>query len=467
MGNKRVFIGWNGIDNREIARKVSNRLSDANYYPIVGGAWRASLTVSEEIIHQMNGCDFAIILIEKEVRTNGKDEVVSMGFNPNVMMELGYMLHKVTDPNRIRRILINMDPSELPSDLQGAWSVAVKKEAYDPADEEARERVLSDVADRVIEDFLDYIKEVRSQTNKLDYFDRWDENVLEIYHYEGDVRIAEKLIYGMQAAIYSGDYERLYRKLLQIKDQLAKKDRYSDYAPVACAIAVLSVFVSTRRLTVLPDEQQFFDLCSALEKEYEKEIAEKDLQVWCKIFRLDKQELCYELFAESLEGVEEKIEYFTIALDLCHQILDMIEEHVQAGGDEYKRDEQYALLYQAFSSRNVAQIHKRLGELEPQRAKEHLEEEKKYCAITLEKRKALYDFYNGGVRGNSLSMDFITQEYLLALAEQYKFEESRLEKRRIAQTVRGIFQKWKERNDVRNMIFEKVAREAAEFLPQN
>ena len=261
MGNKRVFIGWNGADNQEIARKVSNRLSNANYYPIIGGEWRASLTVSEEIIHQMNGCDFAIILIEKEIRTNAKDEVISMGFNPNVMMELGYMLHKVTDPNRIRRILINMEPSELPSDLQGAWSVAVKKDAYHPADEAARERALSNVADAVMQDFTEYIKVVRSHTNKLDYFDHWDENMLEIYHYAGDTRISEKLIYGMQAAIYSGDYERLYQKLLQIKDQLSKKDRYNDYAPVACAIAVLSVFVATKRLTVLPTEQQFCELC--------------------------------------------------------------------------------------------------------------------------------------------------------------------------------------------------------------
>lgn len=465
MGNKRVFIGWNGTDNREIAHRLSNLLSTANYYPIIGGEWRASLTVSEEIIHQMNGCDFAIILIEKEIRRNEKGEIVSMGFNPNVMMEMGYMLHKVTDPNRIRRILINMDPSELPSDLQGAWSIAVKKPSFDPDDDKARDSALTHVANKAAEDFFDYIKVVRSQTNKLDYFDHWDENVLDIYRYTGDVRIAEKLIFGMQAAIYSGDFEKLYQKLLQLRDQLAQKDRFHDYPAVACAIAILSVFVATKRLTVLPTEQQFYDLCEALEQEYEDDVDDKDLQVWCKIFRLDKQELCYELFAESLDCNEEKIEYFYDALDLCRQILTLIEEHVQS--EAGSKDAKYALLYKAFASRNISQIYRRLGELEPEKAAEHLEQQKKYCAITLRNRKELYDYYNGSTRENTLSMDFISQEYLLALAEQHKFEENRLEKRKIAQTVRGIFHRWQDRNTVRNMIFEKVGREAAEFLTRN
>ena len=86
MRNSRVFIGWSGPDNQEIARKVSNRLSESGFSSIIGGEWKASLTVSEEIIDQMNVCDFAIVLIEKEIRRNKQDEIVSMGFNPNVMM---------------------------------------------------------------------------------------------------------------------------------------------------------------------------------------------------------------------------------------------------------------------------------------------------------------------------------------------------------------------------------------------
>jgi hypothetical protein len=110
MGNRRVFIGWSGEENREIACRISNELSSANYFPIIGGEWKASLTVSQEIIQQMKACDFAIILIEKETRKNEKGEIVSIGFNPNVMMEIGAVnacAAIVTDKKEIieRRIL--------------------------------------------------------------------------------------------------------------------------------------------------------------------------------------------------------------------------------------------------------------------------------------------------------------------------------------------------------------------------
>lgn len=457
MGNKRVFLGWSGDDNRDIVRKISNGLSQSGFFPIIGGEWKASFTVSEEIIQQMRGCDFAIVLIEKEVRRNDDGQVISMGFNPNVMMELGYLLHKVTDPNRIRRILVNLNPNELPSDLQGAWTVSVKKAPYDENDEEAREKVLGDVAGEVIKDFWEYIQGVTNNTDKLDYFDKWEENMLDIYKFSGDARISEKLIYGMQAAIYSGDFERLHTKLLNIKDKLSEKDRFKDYACVACAIAILDVFVVTRRLTVSPNDTQFNALCAALKHEYEKDIDDLDLKTWCKIFRNDKLELCYELYAMGLEDVDEKIEYYYDALDLCNNILDMINDHL--GKDSESKDGKYALLYKAFTHRNIFQIHKALAELEPENAEHHLEMQKEYCAITLANRKELYDHYKGSGRENFISMDFISQEYLLSLSEEHHFEENRTQRREIMQVAKAIFNEMKDQKQVRDMIFEKVKEE--------
>ena len=304
-----------------------------------------------------------------------------------------------------------MKPSDLPSDLQGAWSIDVKKKAYDPDDVVAREESLNAVVNAVTEDFFTYIRDVQTKTNKLDYFDNWDENVLDIYHYDGDIRISEKLIYGMQAAIYSGEYEKLYSKLGRIKDQLAKKDRFGDYGCVACAIAILDVFVVTQRLTKPLDAQQFDDLWEALSHEYEKNFTDKDLKAWCEIFRTDKQELCCELFAETIEDPEEKIEYYYDALDLCHKILSMIETHLESFVDTEIRqnDEKYALLYKAFSNRNISQVHKRLSELEENKAEFHREKQKEYCAKTLAIRKELFDYYHIEGRENFLSMDFVTQ----------------------------------------------------------
>ena len=464
MRNSRVFIGWSGPDNQEIARKVSNRLSESGFSSIIGGEWKASLTVSEEIIDQMNVCDFAIVLIEKEIRRNKQDEIVSMGFNPNVMMELGYMLRKVSDHQRIRRVLLNLDPSELPSDLQGAWTLKVEKPDYEKDDAEARERVLNSVTEKIVDDFLGYIKNFKN-ADKLDYFDDWEENKLDIYNYKGDIRIADKLIYGMQAAVYSGEFERLYEKLTHIKAQLAKKDRYGDYSAVACAMAVLNVFVATNRLTKPLEENDFYSLCDALSREYENNMDDDDLKCWCKIFRTDKLELCYELFAGNQSDNEEKIEYYYAALELCHNIFDMIEAHINDVPEgQPKKDEEYSLLYKAFTTRNIYLIHGQLKELEPDKAEEHLAKQKQYCAETYGYRKELYSYYTADTRENSLSMNFVSQEYLLSIAEQYKFEDSRLKKMELSRTAKNLFGNWRKRIEIQNMIFAKVEKEGAGFL---
>ncbi len=466
MRNRRVFIGWSGADNLEIARMLSKHLYAENYSPIVGGEWRNSFTVSEEIIHQMNGCDFGLFLIEKEVRKNYDGDTVSIGFNPNVMMELGYMLHKVNDHNRVRRILINVLPHELPSDLQGTWTDEIQRIEYPQGDEEARQKALTKAADEIAEKFFEYINNLQS-TDKLDYFDHWDENKLDIYNFTGDSRIGDKLIYGMQAAIYSGDFDRLYNTLIKLKERLLKKDIFNDYGAVACAIAVLNVFVTTRRLTLPLTDLQFGDLYEQLECEYEKDIKDNDLKTWCKIFRKDKLELCYELCAATQTDIQEKIEFYYEALELCYETIELIENHVNSANKENnpeKKDENYSLLYLAFSNRNISQIHKVLKTLEPHKAEEHLEKQKEYCKKTYEYRKELYNHYKSGIRENSLAMDFVSQEYYLSLVEQYEFEEKIIEKKKIKHIAKAIHDKLEDRARVQNMILQSVRNQNAIFL---
>lgn len=464
MRNKRVFIGWSGNDNQEIAAKLSSKLAENGFSSIVGGQWRNSFTVSEEIIHQMNGCDFAIFLIEKEIRKKD-DEIISMGFNPNVMMELGYMLHKISDPACIRRILINALPNELPSDLQGTWTDEITKDSYDKEDSQAREASLSKAADQITKKFLDHIKTFKP-TDKLDYFDNWEEIKLDIFDFEGDVRIADKLIYGMQAAIYSGEFDELYKTLENIKEKLSKADRFKDYGAVACAMAVLKVFVDSRRLSQPLTDAQFSDLCDDLEIEYEKNITDKDLKAWCSIFRTDKLALCYELYARGQQDDEEKAELYHEALKLSYKVLEKIDAHINGENEDTsgKKDENYALLYRAFSNRNISQIHKILVELEPEKADEHLAEQKKYCKETYLNRKELYNFYKSSARENSRAMDLFSQEYYIALVEQYEFEESFTERKKIKQTAKKIHDKLVDRAKIQNMILETVKAKKTEFL---
>lgn len=461
MRNKRVFIGWNGEENRRIAQRISNLLSEENYSPIVGGEWRTSFTVNEEILHQMNGCELAIVLIEKEIRRGKDGQIISMGLNPNVMMELGYLMHKISDPERVRRVLIDMDPSELPSDLQGTWNFMIDKDTY--TTEEEHEAVINNVAKLIVQDFLDYMQIAQSATDKLDYFDKWEENSQDIYQYTGDVRIADKLIFGMQAAMYSGDFDRLHKCLLNIKSKLAKTDRFNDYPAVACALALLNVFVESRRLTQPLTDTQFLDLRDDLKCEYEEDIKEPELKAWCEIFRTDKLELCYELYACGLADPAKKKAYYLKALDLCDKVKSLIDMQLnnQVGG---KSDQNYSLIYQAFTNRNISQLHKYLRELEPEKGEEHLRLQKEYCQKTLAIRFKLYQYYKRSSRENFLTMDFVSQEYLLALSEQYEFEDDPIEKEDIASTAQAIYNQWKDRNEIRNAILNKVKQESGNFL---
>ena len=470
MANNRVFIGWSGETNRRIAEYVKHDLERDRFDVTIGGEWRKAFNISSDIIDSMNECDYAIMLIEKEERTDESGKIISRGFNPNVMMELGYLLHKLKNACKVRRILINTNPKDLPSDLQGMWSTPINYLDDESSSESADpEEKLNDAAEKIVTDFFDYIKNDPDANNKLDYFDDWEDNVREIYKFTGKTGISEKLIYGMQAAIYSGDYMRLYEKLVSIESTLAKKDRFGDHGAVACAIAILDVFRVSQRLTAPLDKTQYNKLHTELSRGFE--IKDAELKRWCGILCTDKQELCNELHAKWQKDTNKKIYYYRKALDLCHQVLneidDMENEKIQNG--TLTKPEEYTLLYKSFAMRNISQIHMQLAELssDTQAAEQPREKQKEYCKMTFELRKHLYEYYECSTRKHSLSKDFISQEYLLSLAEQLAFTTDFEERESLEMIAESIYTPWMERNRIQNMIFEKVSKIGADFLTPN
>ena len=61
-------------------------------------------------------------------------------------------------------------------------------------------------------------------------------------------------------------------------------------------------------------------------------------------------------------------------------------------------------------------------------------------------------------------MDLVSQEYYIALVEQYEFEESFTEKKKIKQTAKKIHDKLVDRAKIQNMILETVKAKKTEFL---
>ena len=56
----------------------------------------------------------------------------------------------------------------------------------------------------------------------------------------------------------------------------------------------------------------------------------------------------------------------------------------------------------------------------------------------------------------TIASDYVTQEYTLALAEQYQFVDSESERNRIAAEVKDKFEQWQKRSNARTMIFNKT-----------
>ncbi len=447
MISKNVFIGWSG-ENKEIAIRIGNLLEQIGFAPIVGGGKDTTLFVGNQIIEQMNKSDFAVLLLEK----TSKSENATV--SANVMFEWGYLLNKFPESNRIRTFVINMNGSELPSDIAGCWSQRVEKPEWKT--EEEKEQIFDSIAAEIFNSFVSYFKSANIHTNKLDFLDDWDENKSNIFNYDGVSYIADKLLYGMQASIYTGTMEQLYQALIRILNSNACHGRDLEYV-IKCALAIINVFITTKRLTCPLTEEKYISVTDELDISYELKIQDPDLAAWCKIFRIDKQELALEMYAESLTG-DEKAAVLFDAIDKALECIELIDAQVLRNPS----DSQYALAYYAFANRNIFQIYKKLYEIEPK--EEYLEKQKEYCTITLKNREELYNLYRMERNKTNVATDYVTQEYILALTEQYPFETNPAVLKKIEKKVSNVYRQWKETNNIRNMIFDQITKEAAKFL---
>ena len=115
-----VFIAWS--KSRSLADSIACKLKESGINPIVGGGLPQDMFVGNQIVSQMDSCNFAMILIQKKGEIGGVAE-----FNDNVMFEWGYLLAKLGN-RKIFVFLIDTSERELPSDLVGSWVMPVSKQ---------------------------------------------------------------------------------------------------------------------------------------------------------------------------------------------------------------------------------------------------------------------------------------------------------------------------------------------------
>lgn len=299
-------------------------------------------------------------------------------------------------------------------------------------------------------------KHYQAKIDKLDYLDHWQDNSSEIYQCNDFSLYERQLLYGVQAATYTyGETEKLYKRVEEaLADKLYSKEETKSL--LECVQSILEVFYKTSRLTKNLCKKDFEVVRQKLQTPYEEQINDADLAAWCKILRNDKLELALEMYAPTL-AAGDKINALNEAIQMCKDCITLLEEQVSRN----KHDKYFALLYRAYINRNISQIYKELYNMtsEP----EYQEKEKAALKATFENRQELYNHYRFHRKANSVTSDYITQEYILALTEQYEFELSSDVRDEYFVEMKTEFDQWKQQNDIRNMLYDKINQRVMEI----
>lgn len=287
------------------------------------------------------------------------------------------------------------------------------------------------------------LKSSDKRIDKLNYLEFVEKNKTEILKSKDVSVYAKEILYGMTVLIHSGEIDELHNR---IKNTLKNSTKLSTEtrATLSCILAMLDVFIATARLKLPLSEDKFKEIMPKLEIAYEKDIKDTDLAVWCKILRNDKQQLCFEKYSDSLIG-EEKIKYLNEAIDKCNECNKLLNDLEK----DNPIDANYVLLYRALTYRNLSQLYKKLSDEE---------KAKSYCEKTLEARQNLFGHYKSERNSNGITMDYITQEYILALAEQRNFAES-ADKEKLTLEINELFDVLKDKHKFQNSIIDKINEE--------
>lgn len=441
---KKVFIAWNG-DNLQIAKKVGEKIQENDFTAIIGGGSSSNRFVGDTVINQMNQAEMAIIIIEKVTITKK-----SFKLSENVMYEWGYLNAKINNPEKIRVFLINTSTNDLPSDVKGFWVSKIQKPELKNSNEAEKEKIYNETAENISNTFLKDTNKIK-QTNKdkLQYLVHWNENKHEIYNYNGYSQISEKLLYGMQVAIYSNEIEQLINALETLEAPSTELR-----AIINCAKAMLTLFHVTNKLTRKLSLNDYTEIKDSLNINYEDNIADADLKSWCRILRKDKLQLCHQYTADNSPNPKR---YLEKSLSQAKEVINLIK--IQCA--EKPSDKYFALLFLSFQYRNMAEIHHKLHLISPNEYS--IEAEKDYRELSYKTRDELRKYYRQ-TYSDDMIFDNLLQEYILSLIEYYPFVNDTYLKEDITNFVKSSIKKWNLQIDRKNFVLNEINKKAKAIM---
>lgn len=403
-----VFIAWS--KSRSLADSIACKLKESGINPIVGGGLPQDMFVGNQIVSQMDSCNFAMILIQKKGEIGGVAE-----FNDNVMFEWGYLLAKLGN-RKIFVFLIDTSERELPSDLVGSWVMPVSKQGR--SDEQLAEEIAGKFAvEHRAVDKIEIMSKWRSVKNVLLNYS--------VQHHYTDFEIAQFVLVSVFAAYYYNDFYSLKKLCSKIET------RSRDLSTVLLLVGnKAEIYERTNTLSKPLGIEDYFEISTALGYEFEDGLEEGDLSQWVAIIRKDALSLASYAVSLGMEG-DSRQYYVRNSIDIGHDVLKLIAENVE----QHPENQYFGELLQGLQHRNIAIAHRELGEEEA--AKRHFE-------LSAKTREALYFFYKQYQHADQSLCSKFAQEYYLAQLERCAYEMNPMEKQRIIMTVNKYISTWED-----------------------
>ena len=407
-----IFIGWSG--NQSLAIELGNEINrSTNYKAIVGGGTPTKMFIGDQVLQQIKESDYAILLMEK------KDGAISQ----NLMFELGYIFAKMT-VNRVFLVLINIETSELASDISGAWIFKSKHFDRSVTSESA-------FAQELCKDFYEFQLKNGSaeESNYFNVINRWEECFADL---KEDRRIskndADYILFGCLAAYYYNDYKELRRFL----DDVSCDEAVSDL--VYFAKFYISIFLDSGNMMYPLDDDQILTLREAFEDllERERKLSQK-LDAFLDILIHDAYGLACVLYLRNEDIDEEEREYFS---HLCETHLLNVFSLLGEYKEQYGDDNKYIVnLFNAYICNDLAKFYRDMPEPDEEK---HLE----YLNRSVLERKSLFKSVQILYPNNKFLVEKMEQEYLIALSDQCKYEKDNVLKKITVKKIKKRLDEW-------------------------
>ncbi len=402
----RLFIGWSG--NQPLANELANIIRKGKKFePEVGGGVPTGRTVNEQVIDQMEKCNYAVILVEK--KDDGK-------ISNNLMLEWGYMLAQLP-PTKFHVVLINIKPSDLPSDVLGGWSIeisdakAANQRSVEPgADAELAERIWTELSIKM-HNAKD--KELANR-NYFDTVSNWETIYPRLQTYKerrhlSEDDVCEYIVMGCLAAYYYNNQQQLRHAALS--------DMTSTRAVnivITFAKSYLDLFLNTGNMSRPLDSKHFLEYAEVFQKTLrrQRQLSES-FDDFLDILAHNAYGLAALLYLKNEGLSQDRMDYYA---EESRRSFETVLELLESYEDNYPRNLCLVLLIKAYMHNDMAHLYRDVIK-DQNMFLEHLQ-------LSVDTRQDLHDEFGRTYPSNQFLETKFDQEYTIALSEQLKYDNT-------------------------------------------